>query len=103
MGRSKRVNIITSVQRPDASLFQLGSRINYSLKLQLMNGDTESRRMLFDTNDTEFLPCNKGFGYMSLHNNPPIQVGVPLISDFTKVDSFINKALTNQSELSNFK
>ena len=37
MGRSKKVHIITSTQRPDSSLFANSTKDNYTFKLGLGN------------------------------------------------------------------
>ena len=44
MGRSKKVHIITSTQRPDSSLFANGARDNYTFKLGLGNLSSEGKK-----------------------------------------------------------
>ena len=85
MGRSKSVHIITSTQRPDSSLFSNGARDNYTFKLGLGNLSSEGKKMIFPSSDIVFKKCNVGYGYLSLHSNEPIFVGVPVFSNYKKI------------------
>lgn len=89
MGRSKSVHIITSTQRPDSSLFSNGARDNYTFKLGLGNLSSEGKKMIFSSSDIVFKKCNVGYGYLSLHSNEPIFVGVPVFSNFEKIYTLI--------------
>ena len=89
MGRSKKVHIITSTQRPDSSLFANGARDNYTFKLGLGNLSSEGKKMIFPSSDILFKKCNLGYGYVSLHSNEPIFVGVPAFSNYKKIYSVI--------------
>lgn len=76
MGRSKRCQVLTSVQRPQAELFAQGARDNYGICLALGNVSKESAAMLgFDRE--EFCPVTSiGGGHLLLNgtNQRPIQV-----------------------------
>lgn len=89
MGRSKKVHIITSTQRPDSSLFANGARDNYTFKLGLGNLSSEGKKMIFSSSDILFKKCNLGYGYVSLHSNEPIFVGVPAFSNYKKIYAVI--------------
>lgn len=89
MGRGKRVHIVTSTQRPDSNLFSNGARDNYTFKLGLGNLSSEAKKMLFPSTDIIFKKCGIGYGYVSLHSNDPIFVGVPVFSNFKKIYTLI--------------
>lgn len=98
MGRSKSVHIITSTQRPDSSLFSNGARDNYTFKLGLGNLSSEGKKMIFPSSDIVFKKCNVGYGYLSLHSNEPIFVGVPVFSNFEKIYSIIKLHLGGKKD-----
>lgn len=98
MGRSKSVHIITSTQRPDSSLFSNGARDNYTFKLGLGNLSSEGKKMIFPSSDIVFKKCNVGYGYLSLHSNEPILVGVPVFSNFEKIYSIIKLHLGGKKD-----
>lgn len=98
MGRSKSVHIITSTQRPDSSLFSNGARDNYTFKLGLGNLSSEGKKMIFPSSDIVFKKCNVGYGYLSLHSNEPIFVGVPVFSNFEKIYSIIKLHLGGEKK-----
>ncbi len=41
--------------------------------------------MIFPSSDMLFKKCNLGYGYVSLHSNEPIFVGVPAFSNYKKI------------------
>jgi len=98
MGRSKSVHIITSTQRPDSSLFSNGARDNYTFKLGLGNLSSEAKKMLFPSTDIIFKKCSIGYGYVSLHSNDPIFVGVPVFSNYEKIYSVIKLHLGGEKD-----
>ena len=98
MGRSKSVHIITSTQRPDSSLFSNGARDNYTFKLGLGNLSSEGKKMIFPSSDIEFKKCSLGYGYVSLHSNEPIFVGVPVFSNFEKIYTLIKLHLGGEKD-----
>lgn len=98
MGRSKSVHIITSTQRPDSSLFSNGARDNYTFKLGLGNLSSEGKKMIFPSSDIVFKKCNVGYGYLSLHSNEPILVGVPVFSNYEKIYSIIKLHLGGENK-----
>lgn len=98
MGRSKSVHIITSTQRPDSSLFSNGARDNYTFKLGLGNLSSEGKKMIFPSSDIIFKKCNVGYGYLSLHSNEPIFVGVPVFSNYERIYSIIKLHLGGEKK-----
>lgn len=98
MGRSKSVHIITSTQRPDSSLFSNGARDNYTFKLGLGNLSSEGKKMIFPSSDIVFKKCNVGYGYLSLHSNEPIFVGIPVFSNFEKIYTLIKLHLGGEKD-----
>lgn len=98
MGRSKNVNVIISLQRPDAELLKFGSRNQFIFKLAIGNTSNESRKMMFPNADIEFLPCKKGFGYVSIYDNSPIQIAIPIVTKHNLIEYEIRKALLNGIE-----
>ena len=98
MGRGKRVHIVTSTQRPDSNLFSNGARDNYTFKLGLGNLSSEAKKMLFPSTDIIFKKCGIGYGYVSLHSNDPIFVGVPVFSNFKKIYTLIKLHLGGEKD-----
>ena len=98
MGRSKKVHIITSTQRPDSNLFSNGARDNYTFKLGLGNLSSEGKKMLFPSSDINFKKCNLGYGYVSSHSNEPLFVGVPAFSNYKKIYSIIKLHLGGEKD-----
>lgn len=98
MGRGKRVHIVTSTQRPDSNLFSNGARDNYTFKLGLGNLSSEAKKMLFPSTDIIFKKCGIGYGYVSLHSNDPIFVGVPVFSNFKKIYTLIKLHLGGKKD-----
>ena len=99
MGRSKSVNFITSVQRPDAQLFALGSRINYSFKFLMGSscGDSHASRMMFDTSETTFKACKQGSGYVSINGSSPVVGTVPHIKNINGMYKVLHQSLENRN------
>ena len=77
MGRSKKVHIITSTQRPNSSLFANGTKDNYTFKLGLGNLSSIGKND-FPFSNLFFKKCNLGYGYVSVHSNEPILL-IPLL------------------------
>lgn len=98
IGRGKRVHIVTSTQRPDSNLFSNGARDNYTFKLGLGNLSSEAKKMLFPSTDIIFKKCGIGYGYVSLHSNDPIFVGVPVFSNFKKIYTLIKLHLGGEKD-----
>lgn len=98
MGRGKRIHIVTSTQRPDSNLFSNGARDNYTFKLGLGNLSSEAKKMLFPSTDIIFKKCGIGYGYVSLHSNDPIFVGVPVFSNFKKIYTLIKLHLGGEKD-----
>ena len=98
MGRGKRVHIVTSTQRPDSNLFSNGARDNYTFKLGLGNLSSEAKKMIFPSTDIIFKKCGIGYGYVSLHSNDPIFVGVPVFSNFKKIYTLIKLHLGGEKD-----
>ncbi|GIO22514.1 ATP-binding protein [Oceanobacillus sp. J11TS1] len=98
MGRSKNVNVIVSLQRPDAELLKFGSRNQFTFKLALGNNSSETRKMVFPSSDVEFKPCTQGFGYVSLHDNSPKQIATPVIKKYHLIKEEIQKLLSNGTQ-----
>jgi len=98
MGRGKRVHIVTSTQRLDSNLFSNGARDNYTFKLGLGNLSSEAKKMLFPSTDIIFKKCGIGYGYVSLHSNDPIFVGVPVFSNFKKIYTLIKLHLGGEKD-----
>lgn len=97
MGRSKSFHLITSTQRPDSSLFQLGSRINYSFKYLMGSSckNSDSQKMMFDTTDVEFKACKQGSGFVSINGDTPRLASVPIIDNHKAVYKALDTALSN--------
>lgn len=95
MGRSKNMNVIVALQRPDAELLKFGSRSQFIFKLAINNISSETRKMIFPATDIEFVPCKKGFGYLSIHDNIPKQVAIPIITKHKLIEEEILKVLSN--------
>lgn len=101
MGRSKGFHLITSTQRPDAELFKLGSRNNYSFRY-LMGAscsNSDVQRMMFDNTDTEFRACKQGSGFVTINGSAPILASVPMIENPLNMYSILDRALANGSSL----
>lgn len=80
MGRSKRCQALTSVQRASAELFSQGARDNYSVCLAMGNISKESATTLGFSRD-EFLPVTEiGGGHLLLNGTNQRPVQVPYIS-----------------------
>lgn len=79
MGRSKRCQVLTSVQRASAELFSQGARDNYSICLSMGNISKESAFMLgFDRE--AFSPVTSiGGGHLLLNSTDQRPVQVPYI------------------------
>ncbi len=78
MGRSKRCQVLTSVQRASAELFSQGARDNYSVCLAMGNISKESASTLGFSRD-EFLPVTEIGGGHLLLGGKQIPVQVPYI------------------------
>lgn len=96
MGRSKHFHLITSTQRPDAELFKLGARMNYSFKYLMGSScnNENNQKMMFDTTNTDFKACKQGSGFVSINGSEPKLSSVPIISNLTDVYKVISKALS---------
>lgn len=97
MGRSKKIHLFTSTQRPDAELFKLGSRINYSFKYLMGNSciNSDSQKMMFDTKNIDFKSCKQGCGYVSINGGTPTLASVPTIDNLQTVYNVLDRALLN--------
>lgn len=95
MGRTKNLNVIVAMHRPDAELLKYGSRNQFVFKLAIANTTSETRKMIFTNTESEFSPCKKGFGYVALHDNPPKLIAIPNVTNHQLVEKEIMKLLSN--------
>lgn len=96
MGRSKRCQIITTVQRASAELFSQGARDNYGICLSMGNITKESSATLGFDREAFFPVTSIGGGHLLLNGTDQRPIQVPYIgpSGMEKVKAAILQAVT---------
>jgi len=94
LGRSFRVHIIISQQRPDAAYFN-AARDNFNLVISLGNLSEEGKNMIFHEYKKLMLPNRqRGTGYMLINGTDFTTIQVSSISNLQKLQTTIQNGVT---------
>ena len=96
LSRTMNFTVITSSQRPDASAYPSGARLNYGINIILGNASQETYKMLMPDyiEQIKGRTFGVGEGVVLLQGSELRFIKIPKLSDETKVQNILVDALT---------
>lgn len=96
LGRSLKIRLVTSCQRPDAAVFPAGSRLNYGVVMILGTASKSTYEMLLpdhmeQVKDRQF---DRGEGVLLLQGSRLGFIKIPTVADMEKMREICKNALT---------